>query len=155
MSKSVKRVEAALEALGLNAEVVRMPDTTRSAADAAAACGCDVAQIVKSLVFEGASTGALKLVLLSGAHELDMAQCEALFGEGMKRSDAKRVRAETGFAIGGVSPVGHLAPIETWMDESLLGFDVVWAAAGAPNAVFSVDPKDLAATSGVRLFAQA
>lgn len=154
MSKSVKRVEAALEALGIEAEVVRMPETTRSAADAAAACGCEIGQIVKSLVFEGAESGALKLVLLSGAHELDMAQCEAVFGEALQRADPKRVRAETGFAIGGVSPVGHLAPIETWMDESLLGYAEVWAAAGAPNAVFCVDPARLAELPEVRRFSQ-
>lgn len=154
MSKSVKRVSAALEALGIEAEVVRMPETTRSAAEAAAACGCDVGQIVKSLIFEGASSGALKLVLLSGAHELDMARCEAVFGEALQRADPKRVRAETGFAIGGVSPVGHLAPIETWMDESLLGYAEVWAAAGAPNAVFCVDPARLADLPDVRRFSQ-
>ncbi|TCL08041.1 prolyl-tRNA editing enzyme YbaK/EbsC (Cys-tRNA(Pro) deacylase) [Shimia isoporae] len=155
MSKSVARVEAALAELGLIAEVLRMPETTRSAADAARACGCDVSQIVKSLVFEGADTGELKLVLLGGHHELDMAQAEGIFGEGLKRADPKRVRNETGFAIGGVAPLGHIAPMDTWMDESLLAHDKVWAAAGAPNAVFCVDPAQLAELPNVRRFLQA
>lgn len=152
MSKSIKRVERALAELGLNAQVQHMPDSTRTAAEAAAACGCDVAQIVKSMLFEGAESGALKLILVSGAHDLDLSRAQALFGEPLQRADPTRVRAETGFAIGGVSPVGHLTPTETWMDAHLLGFDTVWAAAGAPNAVFEATPQTLQNAIGAKLF---
>lgn len=150
MSKSVKRVQQAARDAGLEVEVLRMPDSTRTAAEAAAACGCDVAQIVKSMIFEGAESGALKLLLISGAHDADPARCAELIGETLSRADPKRVRAETGFAIGGVAPIGHLAPIETWMDASLLDHDLVWAAAGAPNAVFSVTPAALRSATGAR-----
>lgn len=150
MSKSVKRVERAAEEAGLDVEILRMPESTRTAADAAAACGCEVSQIVKSMIFEGAASGALKLVLVSGAHDLDLARSEALFGEALTRADPKRVRAETGFAIGGVSPIGHLAPLDTWMDSTLLAYDIVWVAAGAPNAVFSIAPAALKQAAAAR-----
>ncbi len=140
MSKSVKRVEDAASRAGLAVTVVRMPESTRTAEEAARACGCDVAQIVKSMIFEGSLSGELKLVLVSGAHDLDLERAAAVLGEDLVRADPKRVRAETGFAIGGVAPIGHLAPIETFMDTSLLAHEVVWAAAGAPDAVFSVAP---------------
>ncbi|MFV0473919.1 MAG: YbaK/EbsC family protein [Pikeienuella sp.] len=150
MSKSVRRVQEAAEAAGLSIEILRMPESTRTAAEAAAACGCAVAQIVKSMIFEGADSGALKLLLVSGAHEVDPARAAAVLGEGLSRADPKRVREETGFAIGGVAPIGHLAAIETWMDAALLEHDVVWAAAGAPNAVFSIGPQALRAATGAR-----
>lgn len=150
MSKSVKRVEQAARDEGLDITVRRMPDSTRTAADAARACDCEVAQIVKSLIFEGRESGALKLLLVSGAHEVDLTQARTLFGEDLTRADPKRVRAETGFAIGGVSPIGHLTAIDTWMDSALLRHDLVWAAAGAPNAVFSIAPKALQAAAGAR-----
>lgn len=143
MSKSVNRVKAAAEAAGLETEIVRMPDSTRTAADAAAACGCDVAQIVKSLIFKGGESGEMKLLLVSGANQVDLAKAATLVGEPLERADPNEVRAVTGFAIGGVSPLGHLTPVATWMDESLLGFEKVWAAAGAPNAVFEVTPSAL------------
>ena len=144
MSKSVARVSAALEAAGLAVEVRRMPESTRTATEAAAACGCAVGQIVKSLVFQGKTSGALKLLLISGAVAADLEKAEAVIGEPLDRADPKEVRRVTGFAIGGVAPVGHLAPIDAWMDETLLAHDVVWAAAGAPNAVFPIAPADLA-----------
>lgn len=150
MSKSVRRVERAAEVAGLDVTVLRMPDSTRTAAEAARACGCGVGQIVKSMIFEGAESGALKLVLVSGAHDLDLARSGALFGEALIRADPKRVREETGFAIGGVSPIGHLAPLETWMDVALLAHEVVWVAAGAPNAVFSIAPETLKRVSGAK-----
>ncbi len=140
---SVARVEAEAEALGLAIEIRRMPATTRTAVDAAAACGCGVGQIVKSLIFEGADTGVLKLLLVSGANQVDMERARQAVGEALKRCDANRVRDETGFAIGGVAPLGHKAAVAVWMDEDLLQYDVVWAAAGAPNAVFSIAPAAL------------
>ncbi|PID36265.1 MAG: hypothetical protein CR993_05990 [Rhodobacterales bacterium] len=151
MSKSVARVERAALQAGLAVEVVRMPDSTRTAAEAAQACGCDVGQIVKSLIFEGAQSGALILLLVNGAQNVDLSQAERLLGEGLVRADPKRVRAETGFAIGGVAPIGHLCAVVTWIDPALLQHDRVWAAAGAPNAVFAIDPGALRAATGARL----
>ena len=144
MSKSVKRVQAALAAGGFAAEVRRMPDSTRTAADAAAACGCEVRQIVKSLVFQGKQSGALKLLLVSGADSVDLDRAAAVVGEPLERADPKAVRQVTGFAIGGVAPVGGLEPIDVWIDEKLLAEPLVWAAAGAPDAVFQADPQALA-----------
>jgi len=152
LSKSIIRVERAARDLGLDISVQRMPDTTRTAQDAAATCGCAVGQIVKSLIFEGAMTQRLKLLLVSGEHEVDLVHAEGLFGEPLTKADPKRIRSETGFAIGGVAPIGHLSVTETWMDSSLLRHDVVWAAAGAPNAVFSVSPDDLKEATKAEVF---
>tara|TARA_R110002012_G_scaffold240496_2_gene414661 strand:+ start:1091 stop:1558 length:468 start_codon:yes stop_codon:yes gene_type:complete len=153
MSKSVNRVKAAAEATGLSVEILRMPDSTRTAAEAAAACGCTVAQIVKSLIFKGGETGALKLLLVSGANQVDLEKAAALVGEPLERADPNEVRSVTGFAIGGVSPLGHITPVATWMDESLLNFETVWAAAGAPNAVFEVKPDALKKAAGATVAA--
>ena len=150
MSKSVKRVEEAARTLGLDIAVVRMPETTRTAEEAAKACGCDVAQIVKSLIFEGAESGALKLLLVSGANQVNLEKAAAQVGEALRRADANRVREITGFAIGGVAPIGHLAPVETFIDRDLLAHPKVWAAAGAPNAVFETEPQRLAELTGAK-----
>lgn len=152
MSKSEARVKAAIEALGLDANILHMPASTRTAADAAIACNCDVAQIAKSMIFEGAETGALKLLIVSGAHQVDLDAAPQLFGEALIRADAKRVRKETGFAIGGVAPIGHLTAIETWMEDHLLEFPLVWAAAGTPSAVFSITPDALRTATKASLF---
>ena len=143
MSKSVARVRKSAEALGLEIETRKMPASTRTAEDAALACGCDVAQIVKSLVFEGRESGHLKLLLVSGRHQADMELAKTAAGEPLQRADPKRVREETGFAIGGVAPLGHLHPLPCWIDETLLAFEDVWAAAGAPDTVFRVSPRAL------------
>lgn len=152
MSKSIKRVEQAAITLGLNIDIQTMPDSTRTADDAAQACGCTVAQIVKSLIFEGQDSGKLKLLLVSGAHNVNLDKAAQKFGEALGRADAKKVRAETGFAIGGVSPIGHLTPLETYMDQSLLSFGSVWAAAGTPNAVFEIAPQALCDATKAHLF---
>ena len=143
MSKSVKRVEEAAKQLGFDIAVVRMPDSTRTADDAAKACGCNVEQIVKSLIFVGANSGALKLLLVSGANTVDLEKVAGQIGEPLARADAKQVRDVTGFSIGGVSPIGHLAPVDSFIDTDLLGHAKVWAAAGAPNAVFEIAPQRL------------
>lgn len=143
MTSSIDRVKAALSAANLDLEIRTMPSSTRTAQEAADACGCNVAQIVKSLVFEGAKSGSLVLLLVSGRNQVDMERARNVVGEPLKRADIKRVRDETGFAIGGVAPLGHTAPLRTWIDETLLEFDTVWAAAGAPNAVFEVNPAAL------------
>ena len=152
---SAARVQAAAEALGLPVEVREMPDSTRTAEDAARACGCAVGQIVKSLVFEGRSSGRPVLLLVSGANRVHEPAVASAFGEPLRRPDAARVRALTGFAIGGIPPLGHDAPLETLIDEALLAYDVVWAAAGTPNAVFSVQPDALRAATGARVVAMA
>ena len=139
------RVQAVADSLGLAIAVQSMPDSTRTAAEAAAACGCDVGQIVKSLVFQGKDTGRPLLLLVSGANRVDEKGVAVTVGEQLVRPDAGFVRTVTGFAIGGIPPFGHATPLATWIDEDLLQYEVVWAAAGTPNAVFAVDPAQLRA----------
>jgi len=141
---SMERVEAAANALGLDITITLMADTTRTAEDAAAACGCAVGQIVKSLIFQRADDASFVLLLVSGAHQVDLEKAAKAVGGKLERADAKAVRAETGFAIGGVAPIGSKVPLATFLDETLLDFDTVWAAAGRPNAVFQVAPQRLA-----------
>lgn len=140
---SMERVAQDAERLGLQIELRVMDQSTRTAEDAAEACGCTVGQIVKSLIFENADTGALALLLVSGSHNADLEYISSRYGLNLKRCDGRRVRDETGFAIGGVAPIGHKAPVATWLDESLLDYETVWAAAGRPDSVFSVDPRAL------------
>ena len=141
---SLERVTQAADNLGLDIEVKRMDQSTRTAGEAADACGCEVAQIVKSLVFDNEADGKLILCLTSGINQVDIAYLSDAYGISLKRCDTRRVRDETGFAIGGVAPIGHINPITVLMDETLLGFDYVWAAAGRPDSVFKVDPRALA-----------
>ena len=140
---SIERVTAAARDAGLAIEVRRMGASTRTAEEAAAQCGCTVAQIVKSLVFQGERSGRLYLFLVSGPNRLDLAKAATLAGEPLKRAEPRHVRDETGFAIGGVAPIGHRIAIPAFADETLLGFDVVWAAAGAHDAVFAAAPAAL------------
>jgi prolyl-tRNA editing enzyme YbaK/EbsC (Cys-tRNA(Pro) deacylase) len=147
VSKSVRRVERAAAELGLAVEVRRLGNS-RTAEDAARACGCDVGQIVKSLVFRGGNSGDLVLLLVSGANRVDMGLAAEAAGEPLRRADADEVRTRTGFAIGGVAPIGHLEAPRIWIDRDLMRFAVVWAAAGAPDAVFAVAPADLARATG-------
>lgn len=132
-----------------------MGASTRTAEEAAAQCGCGVAQIVKSLVFQGETSGRLYLFLVSGVNQLDLAKASELAGEALKRADPRHIRDETGFAIGGVSPIGHRIAIPAFADETLLGFDKVWAAAGAHDAVFAAEPKALVAAAKARVAALA
>jgi prolyl-tRNA editing enzyme YbaK/EbsC (Cys-tRNA(Pro) deacylase) len=147
MTGSIERVIQAAADAGLAVEVKRMGASTRTAEEAAQQCGCRVAQIVKSLVFQGVTSSRLYLFLISGVNQLDLDKAASLAGEGMKRADPRHVRDETGFAIGGVSPIGHRIEIPAFADEALLGFDVVWAAAGAHDAVFAAEPKALMAAA--------
>lgn len=151
MSRSLARVEAALAALGLAVRVVGMPESTRTAAEAAAAAGCALDQIAKSIVFRGESTGHVRLFLTAGGNRVDPAKASALAGEPLGRADADLVRRETGFAIGGVAPVGLIAPVPAWFDPRLLDFDVVWAAAGTPRHVFAIAPGALLRATGAIL----
>ena len=155
MSSSLKasahRVQEALAAQGFAFDVREFPDSTRTSAEAAAAIDCSVAQIAKSLVFRGAQSGNAVLIIASGANRVDPAKAEALLGEAIKRADADFVREATGFAIGGVPPLGHDRPLVTLIDEALLAFEEIWAAAGTPNAVFRLSPKDLGDLTGGRI----
>jgi prolyl-tRNA editing enzyme YbaK/EbsC (Cys-tRNA(Pro) deacylase) len=145
-------VVAAATAAGLDVAVSEFPDGTRTAADAAAAVGTEVGSIVKSLVFRvvgGADGDRIVLALVGGADRLDESRLAAAAGaERAERVDADVVRDATGYAIGGVPPVGHPEPLPTWVDDRLLEPEVVWAAAGTPRHVFSVAPADLVAATG-------
>ncbi|MFV0409186.1 MAG: YbaK/EbsC family protein [Paracoccus sp. (in: a-proteobacteria)] len=147
MSKSLARVETALRAAGLSADIREMGDT-RTAADAAAAVGCALDQIAKSIIFRGEDSGHVILFLTAGGNRVDAGKATALAGQPLGKADAGLIRAETGFAIGGVAPVGHLNPIEAFVDPRLTEFDLVWAAAGTPRHVFAVAPADLIRVSG-------
>jgi len=144
-------VQQALQALGFALEVVELPDSTRTAAEAAQAVGCQVGQIVKSLVFKAKRSQRPVLVVASGANRVNEKAIEALIGEPLGRADADFVRQRTGFAIGGVPPVGHSERLETFIDEDLLQHAEIWAAAGTPNAVFRLAPGDLARMTGGRV----
>jgi prolyl-tRNA editing enzyme YbaK/EbsC (Cys-tRNA(Pro) deacylase) len=146
-------VQEALQALGLPADVRELDASTRTAPEAAAAVGCPLGAIVKSLVFRGADSGDAVLVLVSGDNRADEGRVAETVGEPVARADADFVRASTGFAIGGVPPVGHPAPVRTLVDRDLLRFDTVWAAAGTPRAVFGVAPDALARAAGGRMAA--
>ena len=139
----MERVVKAADVLGLTIELRLMDRSTRTAQEAANACGCDVAQIVKSLTFEDLDTGAITLLLVSGMHNADLGFMAQKHGLRLGRCDGRRVRDETGFAIGGVAPIGHLIEVPAYMDSALLGYEDVWAAAGRPDSVFKVNTKDL------------
>ena len=153
LPESAARVAAAAHALGLAVEVREMPDSTRTAVEAANACGCTVGQIAKSLIFRGRTTKTPFLLLVSGDNRVDEKAVAATIGEALKRTDADDVRALTGYAIGGVPPLGHATALTTFFDEDLLAHDVVWAAAGTPHAVFAVAPAALAEAVGARVIA--
>ena len=132
MSKSVERVRQAAAASGLEIEVRRMGESTRTAEEAAAQCGVGVGQIVKSLIFKGSDSAKLYLFLVPGDRRLDQEKAVALVGEALVRADPREVRDRTGFAIGGVAPIGHMGPVEAFADARLASYDIVWAAAGPP-----------------------
>ncbi|KQI69678.1 prolyl-tRNA synthetase [Loktanella sp. 3ANDIMAR09] len=148
MSKSLKRVTQALTQAGLDITPVALAEGTRTAQAAADAQGCAVDQIAKSIIFQGSDTGNLVLFITAGGQTVDPAAAAALTGEPLTRADPVVVRKVTGFAIGGVSPVGHLTPPRAFMDPRLMTFDVVYAAAGTPHHIFAVAPADLLRISG-------
>jgi prolyl-tRNA editing enzyme YbaK/EbsC (Cys-tRNA(Pro) deacylase) len=143
LSSSAQKIQEALTALGLPCQVVELPASTRTAQEAAQAIGCTVGQIVKSLVFRGTRTGKPILVLASGVNRVNEKRLSEWAGEPIGKADADFVRRHTGFAIGGVPPVGYPVPVETYIDEDLLQYHEIWAAAGTPYAVFRLTPKDL------------
>jgi prolyl-tRNA editing enzyme YbaK/EbsC (Cys-tRNA(Pro) deacylase) len=148
---SVERVRQAAISAGLDMEVLRLGESTRTAEEAAERCGCSVAQIVKSLIFSDTAGERLFLFLISGADRLDPQRAARAAGTELVRADPRLVRELTGFAIGGVAPIGHLSPLPAFADEALLGHDVVWAAAGAHDAVFSAEPAALIRAAGATI----
>lgn len=148
MSKSLKRVAAALEAAGVASEILEMPGETRTAEQAAGAAGCALDQIAKSIIFRGEATGHIVLFLTAGGNRVCPAKASRVAGQTLGRADADQVRAETGFAIGGVAPVGHLAPVPTYLDPRLLDFPTVWGAAGTPRHIFPIRPEVLLRITG-------
>jgi len=148
MHPSAQKVADAARALGLSVEIVEFAETTRTAQDAAHAIGCQVAQIVKSLLF--IVDGQPVMALVSGINRLDERKLATLRGVGRKqveRADADTAKAATGFSIGGVPPFGHTSRLPVYVDEDLTHFDVVWAAAGTPFAVFAITPEELVRAS--------
>lgn len=150
---SAARVRDAARRAGLAVTVRVMSEPTRSAEEAARACGCEPAQIVKSLVFVGRTSGKPYLLLVSGKNRVDEKAVAASIGEALRRPDADAVRAVTGYAIGGIPPLGHDTTLSTWLDQDLLAFPTVWAAAGTPFAVFEVDPRQLVAATSATVIA--
>lgn len=151
LPESARRVADAARVAGLDIAIVEMADSTRTAEEAAAACGCAVGQIVKSLVFRGATSGEPLLLLVSGANRVDEKGVAAHLGEKLKRPDADYVRSVTGYAIGGIPPLGHATPLRTYVDRDLLQYDTVWAAAGTPRCVFRSEPRTLIEAAGAEV----
>jgi prolyl-tRNA editing enzyme YbaK/EbsC (Cys-tRNA(Pro) deacylase) len=143
LSPSAQKIQDALRAAGFDLTVIEFTESTRTAQEAADRVHCTLGQIVKSLIFRGQATGKPILVLTSGSNRVDEKRISAYAGEAIGRADAEFVRAATGFAIGGVPPLGHPQPMETYLDEDLLQYPTVWAAAGTPKAVFELTPDSL------------
>lgn len=148
LSTSASRVQQALQAGGFGCQVVELPASTRTAQEAAQAIGCEVAQICKSLVFRAKSSNRAILVIASGANRVNEKRLAALASEPIEKANADFVREQTGFAIGGVPPLAHDRPLTTFVDEDLLQYAEVWAAAGTPHAVFSLTPDALQRMTG-------
>ena len=146
--RSVDRVAAALDDLGLGGRARELPESTRTAAEAGAAVGCEVGQIVKSLVFRVPATDEAVLVLASGSTRVDVGQLESVVGSPVEQGSGAFVRERTGFAIGGVAPVGLTAPVRTYVERSVLAWPRVWAAAGSPRTVFDATPDELLSATG-------
>ena len=147
MSKSLKRVRTALEDAGIAARIVETA-MARTAADAAEAVGCEVDQIAKSIIYRAERSGEAVLFLTAGGNQVDTDKASACAGEPLGKADAALIRMQTGFAIGGVAPLGHLNPIRAWMDPRLTEFGEVWAAAGTPHHVFATSPATLQQLAG-------
>jgi len=151
INPTAQKVQDALRSMGCDATVIEFSESTRTAQEAAQRAGCELGQIVKSLIFRGLATGKPILVLASGANRVDEARLSRLAGEAIGRADADFVRSATGYAIGGVPPIGYTHPIETYLDEDLLQYATVWAAAGTPNAIFEIPAGELARITRARV----
>ena len=144
LKKSAEKVQIALNKFGVELNVTELPDSTRTAQEAANAIGCTVGQIAKSLIFKGKTSQSPVLIIASGTNRVNENAIKEYAGEELEKADAKFVLEHTGFAIGGIPPVGHKTPIITFIDQDLMQYDEIWAAAGTPNAVFKLTPKILA-----------
>ncbi|MEA5078636.1 MAG: YbaK/EbsC family protein [Anaerolineaceae bacterium] len=149
ISNSAKKVQDALKSAGIEAKVVELPDSTRTAVEAAQAIGTTVAQIVKSLVFRGQTSGKAILIEASGINRVNEKAVAAILGEPIGKADADFVREQTGYAIGGIPPLGHAHEMgAVLIDEDLLQYEELWAAAGTPHAVFRLTPDELIKIAG-------
>jgi len=148
LSPSAHKVQDALSSLGFDLTVIEHTESTRTAEEAAERVGVTLGQIVKSLIFQGKISGKPILVLTSGSNRVEEKRIKTYAGEKIRRADADFVRAVTGYAIGGVPPIAHVQPMETYLDEDLMQYDVIWAAAGTPKAVFELTPDDLQKMTG-------
>lgn len=142
------RIQQLLDAAGIDTTVLEFAETTHSSADAAAAVGCGVAEIAKTVVFRGKQSGAAAVVIASGANRICEKKLAALLGEKPGRADADFVQAATGYVVGGVAPLGHPAPLRLFLDADLQRFARIWSAAGTPNAVFPLSPAQLVQITG-------
>jgi Cys-tRNA(Pro) deacylase len=143
LSPSAQKIQNLLNSLGYDYSVIEHAESTRTAQEAADRAGCQLGQIVKSLIFRGKVSGKPILVLTSGANRVDEKRISAYAGEAIGRAEADFVRTVTGYAIGGVPPIGHNEKMETYLDEDLLSHQTIWAAAGTPNAIFELKTEDL------------
>lgn len=143
LSPTAQKVQDLLRSRGYDCRVVEFTESTRTAQEAAERAGCQLGQITKSLIFRGKHSGKPILVLTSGANRVDEKLISSYAGEPIGRADADFVRTVTGFAIGGVPPFGHAQPLESYLDEDLMQYPTVWAAAGTPNAIFELTPAAL------------
>ena len=148
LSPSAQKVQDALRNLGFNLTVIENTESARTAQEAADRVGVTLGQIVKSLIFKGKISGKPILVLTSGSNRVDEKRIKAYAGEKIGRAEPDFVRVVTGYAIGGVPPIAHVQQMETYLDEDLMQYDVIWAAAGTPNAVFELTPDDLQKMTG-------
>jgi prolyl-tRNA editing enzyme YbaK/EbsC (Cys-tRNA(Pro) deacylase) len=148
LKPSAQKVQDALIACGFTNQIIELADSTRTSAEAAAAVGCEVAQIAKSLVFQGKESRRAILVIASGINRVNEKRMAELLGEKLQKPDADFVREQTGFVIGGVPPIGHSHPLTTYIDKDLLQYTEIWAAAGHPNAVFKLTSAELVRMTG-------
>src|SRR5687767_3265837 len=151
LSSSAQKIQDQLKSLGFDYPVIEHAESTRTAQEAAERAGCELGQIVKSLIFKGKTSGKPVLVLTSGANRVDEKRISEYAGESISRADADFVRSVTGFAIGGIPPVGHLQEIETYLDEDFFQYKTIWAAAGNPNAIFELPTKALQAITNAKV----
>lgn len=148
LKPSAQTVQNALHQQGFTNQVIELPASTRTAVEAAVAVGCEVAQIAKSLIFQGRESQSAVLVIASGVNRVNEKRLAEHLGEKLQKPDADFVREQTGFVIGGVAPVGHSRALTTYIDEDLFQYAEIWAAAGHPNAVFKLTPAELLQMTG-------
>ena len=148
LQKSSRKVQEFLNEKGVSLKVRELEDSTRTVEEAANVLGVLPGQIVKSMIFQGKESGKPILIIASGSNRVPEKKLAKWIGESLTRPDAKFVQEVTGFAIGGIPPVAHLVPLETWIDEDLYQYDEVWAAAGTPFSVFPLHPKQLTLLTG-------